>query len=151
MSICTAYTLTRVVKSHLVRILLICLILLIPTGFIVRSISVSNVPILFEIDYVLAHSNSGDVVYDPDNYYNVFRGDLHYFWYATTPHNDMLTPYNSITNGKYADYDPCQLILDQEPVFIAGDQLNLSSCELELFYSSTPFPKLYQRIAPEHF
>jgi hypothetical protein len=99
---------------------------------------------LAEIDLVIDNSADSDLVYDGDIQFNLYRRDLHYFWFSVGK-NAGLDTYNRITNGKYGDYDICQLVRSQQPRFISRYGLRLAECGLEPFYEETAFPGLYVR------
>jgi hypothetical protein len=97
---------------------------------------------LERVEFVLDNSGEYDPVYDGDAQFNLFRPDLHYFWYSLSG-NEGLDTYNLITHNKYGDYDICQLVRSQQPRFISDYRLRLARCGLRPFYNDTPFPSLY--------
>lgn len=80
-----------------------------------------NRPQMKRIEYVIRNTREGDLVYDGDNTFNLFRGDLHYFWYSTGK-GFNLEAYNRINKDRFADYDICNLISKKKPR-IASDYL----------------------------
>jgi hypothetical protein len=99
-----------------------------------------------KIQYVLENTIDSDYVYDGDIQFNLFRKDLHYFWYSIR--NQGLKTYNKITHGKFVDYDACRLIKSKKPRFISDFQLDLEGCGLAKMYKPTVFKHLFERIDP---
>ena len=119
-------------------------ILVIPVVIISVMIFNSNQSQKRKIHYVLENTFDSDYVYDGDIQFNVFRRDLHYFWYSIG--NQGLKTYNKIAHGKYADYDACRLIKSKKPKFISDFQLDLERCDLAKVYKPTVFKHLFERI-----
>jgi len=119
-------------------------ILVIPVVIISVMIFNSNQSQKRKIHYVLENSVCSDYIYDGDIQFNVFRKDLHFFWYSIR--NQGLKTYNKITHGKFADYDACRLIKSKKPKFISDFQLDLEGCGLEKTYKPTVFKHLFERI-----
>ena len=55
---------------------------------------------LERVQFVLDNSADYDLVYDGDMRFNLYRPDLHYFWFSVAK-NRGLDTYNAITNDKY--------------------------------------------------
>ena len=82
-------------------LLVVCLI---PGIAVARSLGRSNRGQLAKIQYVLDRSQRGDRMHDEWRVFNVFRPDMHYFWFMTRPGVRL---YNGFTGGRFADYDAC--------------------------------------------
>lgn len=121
------------------------LITLVPFVFLFFRLLESNHSQLRRIDYVLKNSSITDLVYDGDIKFNLFRRDLHYFWYSVKA-NKGLDSYNRITGGRYADYDVCRLILEKKPRFISNYFLDMSTCGPVKMYRKTKHKNLYVKI-----
>ena len=105
---------------------------------------------LKRIEYVLENTGENDPVYDGDIQFNVFRPDLHYFWYSIK--NGGLRTYNKITNNKFGDYDIVKLILENQPLLISNFCLEGSATPagsvLSKFYKKTNYKNLYIKKQP---
>lgn len=98
-----------------------------------------------KINYVLKNTTSADYVYDGDIDFNLFRKDLHYFWFGLRKNKELAT-YNKLTgNKKYGDYDIYDLILEKKPKFISEIRLSIEKRALRSFYKKTKFKGLYIR------
>ena len=86
-----------------------------------------------------------DVIYDGDIQYNIFRKDLHYFWYLFGKKR-LLNNYNKITGNRYGDYDIYELVREKKPKFISLIHLEMKKEDLSRFYKETKFKDLYLRI-----
>lgn len=106
----------------------------------------SNHEQLAKIQYILEHTTGEDRVYDGRPEFNLFRRDLHYFWYSVGTFQNLWV-YQKLT-GKYQDYDIRTLILDQSPKFISDFQVLVPEGELKKRYEPTPFESLF-RLRPE--
>jgi hypothetical protein len=106
---------------------------------------------LGRVDYVLRHTAESDLVYDGNIQFNLYRHDVHYFWFCIAQ-NQGLGTYNKVTNDSYGDYDLCELIASQQPKFISDYDLDLVECgpRAEL-YGDTPFAGLYVRGEPQDY
>jgi hypothetical protein len=118
---------------------------LLPGVAIVRSIFRSNRGQLDRIQFVLDHSQRDDRMYDEWRDFNVFRPDMHYFWFMTGPGVRL---YNRFTRGRVADYDACRLIAEVKPRFVSDRAGQLERCGLAGRYRPTPFDGLLE-LAPE--
>ncbi len=96
---------------------------------------------LDKANYVIRNSGKDDYIYDGSNQFNLYRHDLHYFWYNF----EKLPVYNRLTNGKYADYDICTLIRSKRPAFISDYRVDVKKCGLDEVYAKTRFDGLYVR------
>ncbi len=74
-------------------------------------------------------SDPKDLIHDSNINFNLFRPDLHYFWYSIGK-NRGLGAYNKITNNKYGDYDACQMIKDKQPKLVSDFGYKSHSCDL---------------------
>jgi len=127
------------------RILLLVLIIYMPAKYLTRKIRlVRNDSQLEKVDFVLANSDDSDLVYDGYNRFNLYRRDLHYFWYSVGELGCLHT-YNRITKGKYDDYDVCKLIRAKRPKFISDYELDIAECGLDELYERTKYTGLYIR------
>jgi hypothetical protein len=94
------------------------------------------------IDYVMRNTKRDDLVYDGDCQFNLFRKDLHYFWYSTG-RNKNLYAYNRLTNNKYGDYDICSLISQKRPRIVSDFMVNKRECGVFKMYRRTRFPHVF--------
>jgi 4-amino-4-deoxy-L-arabinose transferase-like glycosyltransferase len=132
----------RVAGPRVTALLLV--VCLLPTIGMTRSVFRSNRDQLETIQFVLDHSAPGDRMYDEWGDFNVFRPDLHYFWFMTSPGVRL---YNGLTGGRYADYDVCRLIAEAKPRFVSNRAGRLAACGLAGLYRPTRFGRLVERAA----
>jgi hypothetical protein len=92
----------------------------------------------------LQNSVPADFIYDGNIKFNLFRRDLHYFWYSVAPGGHIDT-YNQLTNNRFGDYDICQLIKSRNPKIISDFEVRISDCGLEEVYHETELENLYIR------
>ena len=123
-------------------LLVICLV---PGVAMVRSVFRTNRGQLAKIQYVLDHSAPDDRMYDEWRDFNLFRPDMHYFWFMTSPGVRL---YNELTAGRFADYDACRLLAAVKPRFASDCVGRLERCGLAARYRPTPFDRLVE-LAPE--
>lgn len=97
---------------------------------------------LAKIPFVIENSESYDLVYDGDAQFNLYRHDLHYFWFSVVEGGGLDT-YNALTNNKYGGYDICELIKSKQPTFASDHELDVVECGLRHLYEKTAFPDLY--------
>ena len=119
-------------------LLLVCLV---PGAAMVRSVFRSNRGQLAQIQFVLDHSNAGDRMYDERPSFNLFRPDMHYFWFMRKP---GIRLYNSLAGDRFADYDVCRLLATIRPRFVSNRAGNLERCGLASQYRPTPFGGLLE-------
>ena len=112
---------------------------------VARSLGRSNRGQLEKIQFVLDRSQRVDRMHDEWRDFNVFRPDMHYFWFMTRPGVRL---YNGFTGGRYADYDVCRLLVDVQPRFVSDRAGQLEGCGLAGRYRPTPFDGL-RELAPE--
>jgi hypothetical protein len=96
------------------------------------------------IEFVLAHTGPGDVVYSRHPEINVFRRDPHYFWFA----EEIRDRYVAMTGGRgrHGAYDLGALIRDQRPAFLLDPTFPAWAGELRDAYQPTPYDGLYRRV-----
>ena len=121
-------------------LLVVCLI---PGVAMARSVFRSNRGQLAQIQFVLDRSAPDDRMYDEFRDFNLFRPDMHYFWFMTRPGVRL---YNRFAGGRYAGYDVCRLLADVRPRFASDRVGNLAACGLADQYRQTPFDRLMERV-----
>ena len=126
------------------RLAVLFLFLVLPVGFLVREAGNTNRAQIQAVIHVLEHTAPDERVYDGRCAFNLFRPDLHYFWYSLLPTRGLGT-YNRVTGGRHGDYDTCRLIRAENPRFISDYLLDLRSCGLDTVYDVTPFPHIFVR------
>ena len=94
------------------------------------------------IEYVITKTKADDFVYDGDNQFNLFRRDLHYFWYSTA-RNYNLDGYNRLTNNKYGDYNICELINQKRPRIVSDFQVYPSECMAFKMYEKVDYLNVF--------
>jgi hypothetical protein len=139
----TRYKFNIVRKSRI-----ILLIVFIPFIILASMIFISNHSQLEKIDYVLKNSKNSDYVYDGNIDFNIFRKDVHYFWYRLKKNADF-NAYNKITGNRFSDYNIYDLILKKKPKIISDFQFQLNKYNLNKIYRKTEFKGLYKRSESE--
>jgi len=144
LSIPVAYSISqlegRFKLSYALQSLILIAIIIQPLFFISPFTTETNDRQIKVINYVLENSNEGDLIYDGIPRFNLFRRDLHYFWY----NKRALKVYNKLTVGKFADYSPCKLVKEKKPKFATIFDLDVNKCGLETEYEETEFRGLFK-------
>jgi hypothetical protein len=130
----------RLRKAYLVGLLAFPLPFLAMHGFPLNGAQ------LEKFAYVLRLSAPADKVLDGRNSFNLFRPDLHYFWFQIDA-GEMLDNYRRIEGGPRGDYDPCRLIREQKPRFVLLTGREWRACGVWRNYLPTPFDGLFRREA----
>jgi hypothetical protein len=130
-------------RGNLLRIYLAGL-LVVPLPFLTMNNFPLNGVQLEKIAYVLRQTNPGDRVLDGMNDFNLFRPDVHYFWFQVKA-GELLDSYRHIRGGPHAAYDPCQLIREQKPRFIFLNNREWRACGVWDDYLPSPYPDLFIR------
>jgi len=147
-----AEALPRFRGRALVPIFVLFLALPPAVSFGIRAI-VGNRAQIKLVGYVLRNTTPADCVYDGRAEFNVFRRDIHYFWFMEI----FGRPEEKIPSrlqARRADFDPARLVTELHPAFISDVGLDPSSPEISAFYAPTKFRKprypanLYRRLFP---
>jgi len=138
------YFIEKFRMKAVLRVISFLIILTLPVYFLLLRTSNTNKKDVERAEYVLLNSSETDSVYDGKNLFNLFRPDLHYFWFSLKK-NHGLDTYNKLTGGKYSDYDICHLIKEKKPKFISNFLLDLDACGLTNTYRLTKYDGLYVR------
>ena len=122
------------------------LLIIVPVAFTAFRLSVSpNAEQLRRVAFVTEHAGPGEPQLDGVPDFNVFRPDLHYFWYHFYIPEHGIFLYNKITGGRFRDFDACALVLSRRPKFVNGWVLDQGrACAWRDLYRPTPFTGLYQ-------
>ncbi|MFC2154981.1 ArnT family glycosyltransferase [Acidobacteriota bacterium] len=125
----------------------LAIVTLIPFLILTAMIFLSNRSQVEKIKFVLNHTKGSEEVYDGDIQFNLFRKDLHYFWYGLKK-NKEFTTYKKFSgsNIKYADYNIYRLIREKKPAFISDTRLKITKGGLDKLYKKTAFEGLYIRV-----
>lgn len=124
--------------------LMIIIILLPPISQIARLAKKNNLKELNIINFVLKNTDTTDYVYDGDIKFNLFRQDLHYFWYSVDK-GKLLDSYNRVTNNRYGDYNIYSLIKAKKPKIISDFELDVTHKSIAEFYEKTDYKHIYIR------
>jgi hypothetical protein len=122
-------------------LLVVCLL---PAVGMARSVFRTNRGQLDKIQFVLDRSEPGDRMYDEWRDFNLFRPDMHYFWFMTSPGVRL---YTQLTGGRRAGYDVCRLVAEVKPRFASDRASRLEACGLAGLYRPTRFDRLVERAA----
>jgi hypothetical protein len=129
------------IKKNLVLTVFFILPLIVIFSLIFNSNSIQ----LQRINYVLNHSDRSDYVYDGDIRFNLFRKDLHYFWFSVGRKKGLST-FNKMTQNMYGYYDIYRLIELKKPIFISNYQLDKDNSIIKNNYKKTRFKNLFIRV-----
>ena len=119
-------------------------LLAVPLPFLAGHGFPLNAVQLEKIAYVLRLTGPTEKVLDGRNDFNLFRPDLHYFWFQADA-GELLDNYRRIRGGDRSDYDVCRLIREQQPAFILFRDHDWRDCRLWLNYLHTPYAGLFIR------
>ncbi len=97
------------------------------------------------VDYVVRHTAPDDYVHDGNIDFNLFRRDLHYFWFSIASRKN-LDVYNLVTGGRYADFHVCDLVAEKRPRVMTSNQVHWRNCGLNMIYRRDPRYNLYWRV-----
>lgn len=120
-------------------LLIVCLL---PGAAMLRAVGRSNRPQLALIQYVLDRSRPDERMFDPWREYNLFRPDVHFFWFHA---GAGARQFSRMTGGRVADYDVCGLLETAKPPFVSDRRGDLARCGLEGLYRPTPFDRFVER------
>lgn len=130
----------RVRPSGALAVLLV--VCLVPAISMVRALGRSNQAQLARIQYVLDRSRPDERMFDPWRDYNLFRPDVHYFWFHT---GSIADHYRRLAGGRYAGYEVCDLLAAERPPFVSDRRGDLARCGLAGAYRPTPFGRFFER------
>jgi hypothetical protein len=132
----------KLYKIFLAGLLVVPLPFLTALGFPLNGIQ------LEKIAYVLQQTRSNEKVLDGRNDFNLFRPDVHYFWFQLGP-GEMLDNYRRLQGGSHSAYDLCSLIREQKPRFIFLNRREWATCVVWQDYGLTPYADLFSRSSAE--
>lgn len=141
-SCCLARMLDFLKAGKTARTALFALLLFMAVPFLIINSLHSNRPQFEKMQYVLDVTRDTDLVHDGVNTFNLFRRDLHYFWYQL---GVGLSTYNRATGNRYGDYDVCRLVRQKRPKVISGVRLDMDRCMLWTLYDPTRYTFTYIR------
>jgi hypothetical protein len=132
----------------IVELLCFCLIFLWPLASLSQKTfqNINSGEMKYQLDriqFVLDNTKQNDLVYDGDIQFNIYRKDVHYFWYSFA---SGFEAYNEITNGKYKDYNICQIIKEKKPVIISHEAVKDADCAVLKNYDQTTYAGVNKRI-----
>ena len=139
--------------DNLTRVIILVLLLAEPAVFLVQKSQDQNTAQLALINYVLRNTNEADYVYDGSLEFNLFRRDLHYFWFHNQPWGG-LDQYRRLAQNKYFGryinpehfrYDMCGMIKSKNPKYILGFTYVQEKCGLKELYQNTEFEMIKVR------
>ena len=96
--------------------------------------------------FVAAITPAGGAVYDGDNRLNLFREDVHHFWYAAGREPET-SVYNRVAGPGRTPYDGCAAIRLRQPRVISDFQIDLAGCGLLEHYRAV-LPGIYLNHPP---
>lgn len=144
LSIYSAKAIFELIKHRHAKIILTLVVLCIAGVFLFTVSSFSHNPKQLDmINYVLDNSKSTDLVYDGDLQFNLYRKDVHYFWYSLRD-TGMFNKYNIVTGGRFSDYNICSIINEKKPKFILTALPEMKQCNIS-GYAQTGFDNLMIR------
>jgi hypothetical protein len=125
-------------KIYLVGLFVVPLPFLTALGFPLNGVQ------LEKIAYVLRQTTPVEKVLDGHNDFNLFRPDVHYFWFQVDA-GEMLDNYRRVHGGRHSAYDVCRLIREQKPRFILLKRREWVACGVWGEYAPTPYKDLFSR------
>ena len=128
------------------KILIMLLLIGIPFRNVLPKLHSSNRPRLEAIMHVVENTGPNDPVYDGNIKFNVYRPDLHYFWYSVN-RGKLLDSYNRVTGNRFGKYDIYDLIFTRKPKFISLFDIDREDPRFEKLmrmYSSTPYLDIHR-------
>lgn len=149
LSISTGYFIFLVFErfklKDIYRIMVLGLIIILPLDDLINMGKEDNRDLFARAEFVIENSGPSDLVYDGGAEVNLFRGDLHYFWYSVGE-GAALDDYKRLT-GKYGGYNVCRLIEEKKPKFVlARFGFPEEGCpDMALSYNETEYRDLYIR------
>ena len=102
--------------------------------------AVGNTKQLETIRFVLESTSPSDYVYDGYTRFNLFRPDLHYFWFDVNFHEKEMERPKYIQD-RLSDFDIPALIRKFKPKVISDYHLDVTSEFLSNMYKKTPIQK----------
>jgi hypothetical protein len=119
-------------------------LLLLPLPFLTALNFPLNGVQLGKFAYVLRQTAPYEKVLDGRNEFNLFRPDVHYFWFNVAL--GVLEDYRRSGGGsRHADYDICRMIKEKKPRIIKLDNCEWSACGVWRDYLPTPYAGLFIR------
>jgi len=111
------------------------------SGFsMIRATGRTNLLQLAQIQYVLDRTAPTGAVYDRGAAVNLFRPDVHYFWFLVGPDGPKARRF---TGQRRGDYQVCREV--GAAAFVYNARGELEQCGLLGRYGETPFPLLFER------
>lgn len=157
-SIASAFFLTdilnRIKSGIILRTVIVIIFIAGPVFYLCKETQKTNRSQLDMINYVFQNSEESDFIYDGDIRFNLFRRDLHYFWFSVGTDKGLFR-YRAMKKNKYIggfieknylSYNICKLIRIKKPRFISDYALSLDKCQLRKSYAQTEFSRLYIRM-----
>jgi hypothetical protein len=126
------------------RLIYLAGLLVVPLPFLAAFSFPLNGWQLEKIAYVLRLTAPADKVLDGRNDFNLFRPDLHYFWFQVDP-GEMLDNYRRVHGGSHSTYDVCRLIREKKPRFIFLKRREWVACGVWGEYAPIPYLNLFIR------
>jgi hypothetical protein len=106
----------------------------------IRATGRTNQLQLAQIQYVLDRTTAADRVYDRGAAVNLFRPDVHYFWFLVRGSSPVAVRFVAPPRS---EYDVCRVVGSATFVYNAREELE--DCGLLGRYRQTPFPMLFER------
>jgi hypothetical protein len=131
----------RLHKIYLAGLLVIPLPFLLMLGFPLNGVQ------LEKIAYVLRLTGPEDKVLDGRNDFNLFRPDIHYFWFNVDL--GVQDDYRRSGGGGHAVYDACRLIRELKPRFILLNSRQWKACGVWRDYAPAAGTDLFIRANAE--
>ena len=116
MAVIAANAIIAVFEKKLFAVLIVLTFGLgLPEYFLFNELRENNTAQIRRIEYVLSVTEPGDMVYDGNAGFNVFRSDIDFFWFSVKPERALAT-YQTITEYEYDIYE---LIKKHKPKVIS--------------------------------
>ena len=111
----------------------------------------SNSAQLARVQYVLENTESSDPLYDGNVLFNLYRPDLHYFWYSVGKGKNLYwyqvlgqqERFRLFADPEHARYDIVKMIHTRKPKFISAYGLWEKIYAVKYLYQVTPHRGVY--------
>ena len=152
MAVIAANAITAMFEKNRFGVLLVLAFGLgLPEYLLINQLRENNTTQIQTIEYVLSVTEPGDIVYDGNAGFNVFRSDIDFFWFSVKPERALAT-YRTMTEYEYDIY---ALIRKHKPKVISTHCIeNMQHKGIADYYEqSSQYNDLYIRtdnMQPEH-
>lgn len=97
-----------------------------------------------KLNYILLHTNPDDYIYDGRTFFNLFRHDVHFFWFETRgkKESDLIPVYERMTGDKYNIYAAIDML---KPKIISNYYIDMTHPTVANHYAYTEYNDIWIR------